>query len=78
MTRSRNSRRGKKNSPRTYSPAPKDVGNSYKCAESWCPSGLSTRLSNKRDINKENMIVKKEIEHVYDLTRYVATYSVSC
>ena len=78
MTRSRNSRRGKKNSPRTYSPAPKDVGNSYKCVSSWCPSGLSTRLSNKRDFNKEIMIVKKEIKHLYDLTRYVSTHIGSC
>lgn len=73
MTRSRNSRRGKKNSPRTYSPPPKDMGNSYKFADSWHPSGLSTRLSNKQDFNKEIMIVKKEFEHMYNLTRYVAT-----
>ncbi len=71
MSRSRNSRKGKKRSPRTYSPAPKKVGNSYKCIQSWCPSGLSMRLSNKKEINIENNIVKKEIEHSYDLSNYI-------
>lgn len=76
MSRSRNSRRGKKNSPRTYSPAPKNVGNSYKCIGSWCPSGLITRLSEKREINIENNIITKELKTDNNLEKYITINSI--
>ena len=76
MSRSRNSRRGKKNSPRTYSPAPKNVGNSYKCICSWCPSGLITRLSAKREINIENNIITKELKNDNNLEKYITINTI--
>jgi len=76
MSHSRNSRRGKRNSPRTYSPAPKNVGNSYKCIASWCPSGLTARLSVKREINIENNIVKKEVKYESNLGTYIRNNSI--
>lgn len=59
MTRSRNSRR---KYPRTYSPAPRRyfLGNSLKPANSWCPSGLSKRLSNKKTLKFCFEFLKKE------------------
>jgi hypothetical protein len=62
MSRSRNSRRGKKRSPRNISPAPKRVGNSYKCISSWCESGLSTRLTIKKENQYEIIKTIRENE----------------
>ena len=68
MSRSRNSRKGKKQSPHTYSPAPKKVGNSYKCINSWCPSALSIRLNNKKYIVNDTLL--KNNYSIIDLSNY--------
>ena len=77
MSRSRNSRRGKKRSPRTHSPAPKNIGNSYKPIDSWCTTGLTARLTVKKQINTENILLKKEVMYENNLERYVKMNTLS-
>jgi hypothetical protein len=71
MTRSNNSRKGKRGGKRKMSPTPKKIGNSYKINCSFCSPQLSIRLDNKKAIIQENNIYNNQIKNINSLTNYL-------